>query len=168
MKKSEVAELVMMILAAYPNARTTASTSQVYETMLADLEADRARAAVHRLIASSRFMPTVAEIRAAATELEHGAVRSGADAWLDVVEQIRREGYCGVPRFADPVVAALVQRWGWRALCFGDGVSDRARFIEAYDALTQRERAGLVASVALPEGRAARAQLQGAGKAQAS
>lgn len=153
MKKSEVAELVMMLLAAYPNARTTASTSQVYEAMLADLDAGRARAAVQRLIASSRFMPTVAEIRTAAAELEHGALRSGAEAWLDVLDQVRREGYCGTPRFADPVTAGIVTRWGWRTLCFGDAVTDRARFIEAYDAQARRERDGVVTAGALPEAR---------------
>lgn len=156
MKKSEVAELVMMLLAAYPNARTSSATSQVYEAMLADLDAGQARAAVQRLIAASRFMPTVAEIRAAVAALEHGAVRSGAEAWLDVLDQIRREGYCGTPRFADPLVEAIVTRWGWRTLCLsGDDAADRARFCEAYDAMAKREREGVVGTVALPEPQAA-------------
>lgn len=58
-----------MLLGAYPNAKATASTSQVYEAMLADLDVAEARAAVQRLIATSRFMPTVAEIREATAEL---------------------------------------------------------------------------------------------------
>lgn len=65
MKKSEAAELVMMILAAYPNAKTSSSTSQVYETMLADLDPKTARQAVTALIATSKFVPTIAEIREA-------------------------------------------------------------------------------------------------------
>lgn len=149
-KRSESAELVMLLLGAYPQAKTTDSTSKIYETMLSDLDATLAKAAVQKLIASSKWMPTVAEIRAAATELERGPVRSGADAWLDVLTQIRFEGYCGDPKFEDAIVASLVERWGWRNLCFGDGVSDRARFIEAYDSLARQARDRDVSGLTLP------------------
>lgn len=151
MKRSESAELVMTIIAAYPSAKTTASTSQVYETMLGDLDVHAARAAVTKLITTSRFMPTVAEIRGAATELERGPVRSGADAWLDVLDQIRRQGYCGTPRFDDAVVTSLIERWGWRRMCLEGNVdADRARFVEAYDSLARQSRDREVSGLSLP------------------
>jgi hypothetical protein len=141
----------MLLLGAYPNAKTSASTSQVYETMLGDLEASAARAAVQRLIGLSKWMPTVAEIRAAAADLQHGALRSGADAWLDVMSAVRREGYCGEPKFEDAIVTSLVERWGWRTICLEGGLeSDRARFIEAYDSLARQSRERDVAGIALP------------------
>ena len=153
MKRSEAAELVMLLLGAFPNAKTSQSTSKIYEEMLSDLDAGHARAAVQKLIASSKWMPTVAEIRGACADLERGPLRSGADAWLDVIQQIRKEGYCGEPKFEDAVVASLVERWGWRTLCFGDGVSDRARFIEAYDSLARQARDRQVSGMALPVAR---------------
>jgi hypothetical protein len=150
-KHSEAAEIVMLLLGAYPNAKTSASTSQVYETMLGDLDAGPARAAVIRLIASSKWMPTVAEIRGAAADIEHGPVRSGADAWLDVVSEIRRVGNYSAPTFTDGLVESLVRRWGWNALCLSSNeASDRARFIEAYDGLARQARERDVSGMALP------------------
>lgn len=151
MKRSEAAELVMMLLGAYPHAKSTSSTSQIYETMLADLDVARARAAVSRLIATSRFLPTIAEIREAAVESEHGPLRSGADAWLDVVAEIRRIGVYGAPEFDDALTASIVRRWGWRALCDStNDAADRARFVETYDGLARQARAVEVAGLALP------------------
>lgn len=140
MKRSESAELVMTLLAAYPAAKTTASTSQVYETMLSDLDVKEARGAVMKLIATSRFLPTIAEIRSAAAEQTLGPVRSGADAWLDVVSEIRRIGQYSAPVFTDALVESLVRRWGWNTLCVTGTDADRARFIEAYDALARQAR----------------------------
>lgn len=151
MKPSEAAELVMLLLGAYPNAKTSVSTSKVYETMLGDLDATTARAAVQRLIGLSKWMPTVAEIRSAAADLQHGVVRSGADAWLDVMSAIRRDGYCSEPKFEDAIVTSLVERWGWRTLCLEGGLeSDRARFIEAYDSLARQARDRDAGGRALP------------------
>lgn len=150
MKRSDAAEIVMLLLGAYPQAKTSASTRQVYETMLSDLDTEHARVAVQKLIASSKWMPTVAEIRAAATELERGPLRSGADAWLDVLEQIRKEGYCGTPRFDDAIITALITRWGWSRICLeGSLEADRARFIEAYDSLARQARERDVSGIAL-------------------
>jgi hypothetical protein len=162
MKRSEAAEVVAMLVAAYPNAKTCASTSQVYETMLADLDAAVARAAVTRLIATSRFMPTIAEVREAAAEAVSGPVRSGADAWLDVVGEIRRIGIYGSPRFDDALVASIVLRWGWRALCDSPNeASDRARFIETYDGLARKARQNEVAGLALPASSSVKALKRG-------
>jgi hypothetical protein len=150
-KHSEAAELVMMLLGAYPNAKTSLSTSQVYETMLGDLDAEPARAAVVRLIASSKWMPTVAEIRGAAADIEHGPVRSGADAWLDVMSEMRRVGNYSAPTFDDALVESIVRRWGWTALCLSTNeTADRARFVEAYDGLARQARERDVSGMALP------------------
>lgn len=65
MKHSEAAELVLMMLAAFPNAKATEATNQVYEKMLVDIDVTVARRAVHKLIATSKWFPSVAEIREA-------------------------------------------------------------------------------------------------------
>lgn len=162
MKRSEAAEIVMMLLGAYPNAKTTASTSQVYETMLADLDVATARAAVVKLVATSKWMPTVAEVREAATEVVSGPVRSGADAWLDVMGEIRRVGVYGAPRFDDALTASIVQRWGWRTICETAAAPDRARFIETYDGLARQARSREVAGLALPAAQSVKALKRGA------
>lgn len=146
MKQSEAAKLVAMLIAAYPHSQVSEATSRVYERMLADIDADVASRAIERLIATSRYLPTVADIRATVVDLDRGPVRCGVDAWCDVLGEIRRVGYMGEPHFDDPLVAEIVARWGWRRICLDGGVeSDRARFAELYDALAARQRANAVA-----------------------
>lgn len=158
MTKLEAAKLVAVLTAAYPSAKVTDRTSEAFEHMLADLDGEVASKAVARIIATSRFFPSIAEIRETVTDLECGAIRAGGDAWCDVLEQSRRVGYTGRPRFDDPIVRAIVARWGWRALCLSEtGAADRARFIELYEALAKRERADRISGVALPAPAAHRA-----------
>ncbi len=153
MKQSEVADLVAVIAAAFPNQRPTERTCQVYESLLVDLDFATTQRAVARLLATSKFMPTIAEIRAAVVEVQHGARRLGGEAWGDVNEAVRRVGRNGVPEFSDPITAECVRQLGWLSLCNStNDVADRARFVELYDGLATRRRADEVAgaSLALP------------------
>lgn len=63
MKRSEAAELVMMLMGAFPSGKTNESTSRLYEEMLADLDVTRARRAVTKLIRTAKFLPSISEIR---------------------------------------------------------------------------------------------------------
>jgi hypothetical protein len=151
MQRSETLKLVALLAAAWRDAAISDETAGVYSSMLADLDFDVAQQAVHRLINTSKWLPTVAEIRATAADIEHGPVRAGGEAYGDVLAEIRRTGHYGVPRFQDPLVAEAVGIMGWRGLCLGDNeAADRARFIEVYDRLASRGRADVVAGRALP------------------
>lgn len=151
MKRREVAQIVATLAAAYPNAQVGEATSSVYERMLLDLDFEVTERAVARLLGTSRFLPTIAEIRGAAADLALGPVRSGAEAWLDVIAEIRRVGQYEAPCFADPLVADIVRKCGWYGLCTDDNlVSDRARFIEAYDAAADRKRQDVASGIPLP------------------
>lgn len=150
MKGSEIAKVVGLLVAAFPAAQPDEKTTRVYMEMLCDLPFEPSLRAVKRLLSSSRFFPSIAEIREAVTDVTHGPARGGADAWLDVVAAIRSVGYCGTPRFEDPLVASIVDRWGWRRMCLeGDETADRARFIEAYNAMSKQSRIDLVSGVPL-------------------
>lgn len=155
MKRTEAAKIMAILVAAYPNAQVSEQTSEIYESMLADLDFETCKAAVMRLLAGSKFMPSIAEIRTTAADIQHGPKRLGGEAWGDVVAEIRRVGYIGTPRFSDPCVAEVVRMLGWQQLCKGESseASDRARFIELYDGLQQRARADVVAGHALPPAR---------------
>jgi hypothetical protein len=151
MQRSEAAKLVAMISAAWRDAAISDATAEIYETMLADLSFETAQQAVARLIATNKWLPTIAEIRATAADIEHGPARKGGEAYGDVLAEIRRTGAYGVPTFKDPVVAECVRLMTWRGLCLGDNeAADRARFIELYDGLQTRVRADVVAGRALP------------------
>lgn len=117
-----------------------ADTQRIYRQFMADLDYAACNAAVANLIATAKFLPTIAEIRAATFDLAHGQRRAGGDAWGDVRHAIGQYGSYRMPgrdfQFDDPVTARAVSALGWRDLCLSESqVADRARFIELYDKL---------------------------------
>lgn len=145
MTEAEVRKLVAVLLGAFPASRTTPETAMVYERMLKDLDYPAANAAVERLLATCKFMPTVAEIRETALTLSSGEQMPGGEAWGSVLAAIGGAGVYRVPgkdfQFRDPVTAQCVRALGWEELCNSENSSaDRARFIELYDKLASQHR----------------------------
>lgn len=145
MTQLEAKKLVAVLVASFASSKITIDTVGVYERMLSDLDYVVANAAVERLLATAKFLPTIAEIREACLALSTGEKRPGGDAWGEVLAAIRKYGYVRVPgkdfRFHDPVVAQAVAALNWTELCSSENVqADRARFIELYDKLAATER----------------------------
>jgi hypothetical protein len=147
----EAKKLVATLLAAFPRDASFLAPEQVqatasaYRTMLVDLDAAAAGAAVRRLCATSDKLPTIAALRRAALEQARGAARAGGEAWGDARQAMSDYGRGRSPgvdfEFRDPLVARCVAAMGWQDLCAGENaVADRARFIELYDDLVDRER----------------------------
>ena len=63
MTKPEAIKLIAVLRAAYPNQDITEETVELYAAMLADLDFSIAQESLQRHIATSRFFPTVAELR---------------------------------------------------------------------------------------------------------
>lgn len=140
-------KLVAAMIAAYPTTKITDDSAAVYVRMLLDLEYEAASAALARLVATSKFPPSIAEIREATLAMVSGEVRAGGEAWGDVLKAIGRYGRNRVPgqdfRFDDPTVAECVAALKWRELCDSESPeADRARFIQLYDQLAARRRRG--------------------------
>ena len=145
MTKAEAAKLVAVLIAAYPSAKLGPDTAGIYERMLADLDYPSANAAVERLLATSKWPPTVAEIREASLALHAGEIKPGGEAWGLVLRAIGRYGRNRTPGvefdLGDPVALDVVRALNWRELCDSDNPSaDRARFIELYDQLAATAR----------------------------
>lgn len=163
MKQSEAAELVAVLSAAFTRPLMTEKTMQVYESMIVDLDHEPAKKAVARLVATSKWLPSIAEIRAASVETQQGARRLGMEAWGDVLQAIQRVGFIPRfhpdhedplpprPRFADPIVGDCVRiMGGWMAFQdLKDEMSVRSKFCDLYDGLAERGRRDLVAGEAL-------------------
>lgn len=73
MKQSEALKLLATLAAAYPRTALAQETIEVYAHDLRDIDAGLAAAAIERVRKSSRFFPTIAEIREAAAELSLAA-----------------------------------------------------------------------------------------------
>lgn len=164
----------MLLAAAYPtqiqrlSPDETKAWAEIYGRSIVDLELGAARAAVERLVRTSTWLPTIAELREAAVHVNGGRRRAGAEAWGDVAQMIGRWGQYREPGvdfdFDDALVAKLVRDFGWRRLCQSEDITaDRARFITAYDQLAIEQRKDAAASPgargALPAAPAQRRQL---------
>lgn len=131
-----------------PNA--LAETLLLYERLLADLPEEALRTAALRHIATSKWFPTVAELRTAAAEIiaPSSAEQTAIEAWGDVVDTFSSgECYAGenlikAPVFNNPLTARAVKALGgWVHLCRSDNEpADRARFVQVFEQLQASER----------------------------
>lgn len=140
MTGAEVKRLVSMLVATWPRPEVRPETVGVYCAALADLDAKAAHAAVMDLVRTSRFFPTVAEIRERVVR-DRVPLPSPEEAWGIVRRAIGRVGAYAVPEFDCDEVAAAVDAIGWSELCLGENpVANRARWIDAYRSVCERRR----------------------------
>jgi hypothetical protein len=165
----EAQKAITMLVTAYPTSfgkmdgDQQAATRKIYREMILDIDADTAACAIRGLIATQKFMPSIAEVREACMIVKYGRQRPGGDAWGDVLAAMSRYGRRRTPgrdfAFDDPLVARAVSALGWTELCTSDlRAADRARFIELYEQLAGYARADAQAGTGLllESGRATR------------
>lgn len=147
-EKMDVAQVVAMLTAAYPNFNISEITIDVYYETLKDIPADMLKAAAMQAISEPgrKFAPSVGEIRGAVVEIMRKAegTPGSYEAWQEVVEQMRMTGHTGKPIFSHPLILRTVRVFGWRELCLSENpVADRARFVEAFEQLSKKETADM-------------------------
>jgi hypothetical protein len=146
MTKSEIKVLIQWATANFPNMqeRDMRPTAALWEKMLADMPYEVAEKALMKVLATAKFFPTVAEIRAAAVEITQPAMPTAAEAWGEVVQAIRRYGYyqeADAMASLSPAVAQVVSFIGWRNICASDEPEIiRAQFRKAYETQSSREK----------------------------
>ena len=143
--EKQVRGLLRAISGAYPTFELTDDRVSIYVKLLADLDAEALIAATQQHIATSKFPPTVAELREACASLTRPALPAWADAWGEVLEAIRRVGYLGRPSFSHPLITQAVQGMGgWKVMCqmeIGETSTWRAQFRDVYNAYASRATA---------------------------
>jgi hypothetical protein len=132
--------IMKQLFTAYPNTQVSEQTVATYVRLLKDIPEDELQAIVDQAIATSKFLPTIAEIR----DMRHGLQNFGqltyVEAWDTVLMEIRRIGSYGSPHFDDPLTARVVKSMGWRELCISENPGiDRAQFRDMYNALLNRQ-----------------------------
>lgn len=163
MTKPEAMKIVCVLFGSFPSARFTDQNFESYAEGLLDLDAATCGAAAQRLIRTSKFLPTIAEIREAATAQQHGPCPRGEEAWAALLQAKRAYGYDygpddvrrrrrRDPLFADERIRRCLTLWGgWNAFALADeDAPARARFIAMFDELAQRERRDVSSGIPLP------------------
>jgi hypothetical protein len=162
MTKTEAMKIVCVLFGSFPNARFDEQNFESYAEGITDLDVTTCGSAAQRLIRTSKFLPSIAELRDACAAQTHGPARSGEEAWGELMLAKRRHGYdYGAvdarrrerdPLFGDALITRCLALWGgWNAFALADDdAADRARFIALYAGHAGRERQDIVAGKPLP------------------
>ena len=128
-----------------------ADSVKIWYELLKDLPYELANVAIQRHMATNKFPPTVAEIRAAAVESVYKPV-DWSDGWEQFRKAVSRYGYYqqeAALNSLDDLTRRVVKRLGWKQLCESENqMQDRANFRMIYEQEQQREEE----KAALPTG----------------
>jgi len=155
MTPEEVSRLLVLAVANFPNLqdKDMEPTAMLWQKMLSDMPYQLAENALVKVLATSKFFPSVAEIREAASQLTQPAQMTAIDAWGEVLKAIRYYGFYREKEamaFLPPEVANLVRKFGWREICTSEQPEViRAQFRMAWEtqAARQKELAVLPAEI---------------------
>ena len=130
-------------------ANISPPTVEVYSRVLADVEDDLLKAGIVHLLSEATFWPKPAEVRRAALRLVQRNERTAGEAWAMVGQYLNlpQSTWIGGRRYRakplpDDVQRAVDAVGGISYLRqSADVVADRARFLQAYEAMRTREQA---------------------------
>jgi hypothetical protein len=126
-----VHEQIAVLAAAFPQRQIEQATLDVYAGALQDLDPGKLERATRHIIATSRYFPTIAELRTAYFEAEL-ALPSGIEAWAEVERSARMgEGPNGI---RPPLAAAVARQIGWVQIRMSENPDIiRSQFVKAYE-----------------------------------
>ena len=143
MTKPEICALLALASSSHPSIQTKDPKPIVdaWSLLLSDLEPAVAMAAVIKVCRESQFFPTVAQIIAAAKQLDpkNEKLPTAAEAWAEVKRLIGSVGPYRAPAYSCDLVRRAAQSIGWLQLCQGDNPeADRAHFLRIYESMRTR------------------------------
>lgn len=119
---------------------------EMWYKLLSDLDARLVSAAVQQHICTSRFPPTVADIREACSKVTVTPRKDWLEGWHEIVKCIGTYGYyrpqeaLKALRAFDETTGRVAEMLGWQNLCMSENaVADRANFRQAYETIQARE-----------------------------
>ena len=146
MTKAEVTKLLTIIAAMYPRFEISTLKVELWLDMIGDIPFKEAQMAVKKVMMTSEFPPTVAEIRKAATDIttNKGDVLDAGKAWGEVMLAIRKYGSWSPEEaysIMSPATAKIVKQIGWQEICSSEVIEVvRGQFMKMFDSYKVREQ----------------------------
>ena len=139
----EILRVLKILGDVYPSFQLSSSAIKVYVRLLDDIPGSVLEQSALDHISRSTFFPSIAELRSAAFNIIDATdpVPNEYEAWSEVQSEIHHVGHISLPHFDNPITTKVVEQLGWRYLCLSENpVADRSHFVQAYQALAERER----------------------------
>jgi len=129
-----------ILSASYPNYNLSRETIIIYQRTLSDIDDEVLENAVLHLITTSKFFPTVAEIRDAAFSIiaNKSSLPSSYEAWQEAISHCHRGEY---RNYSHPLIEKAAMIIGveyWRNMNVDDEMPTRAHFFKIYESLLSR------------------------------
>jgi hypothetical protein len=146
MTKEDFKKIALAIKTTFPSSPIlqTQEAMDMWYMFLQDLDYKVCQNAVLEIISTSKFPPTIAEIREKCSHLISLPVKDYGEAWESVLKAIRKFGY---PRelealeSLDEVTRSCVKSLGYVNICMSENiVADRANFRDIYESRAQRKK----------------------------
>lgn len=148
MKKNTITLAIKYLRSAgFPGERVfNKETTAAWIELFADIPDDKFITAIKNIVKTSKYFPTIAEIR---EEVFKSTTLLPDDAWAEVLDQINK--VCGTGKtalFSSPLIKSVVRSLGgldtiWQAGIEKEGIY-RAHFIKYYTARSEREKENLM------------------------
>ena len=137
MMESEALDLIGFIEAAYEHSFPVA-TKNLWTEELTPLPLSTTEAVVRAMVKTDRVhAPRIGEVL---SQVMSFGLPSADEAWLQVLEEVRRCGLPGKPVFEHPTITLAVQIVGWSVICNGGEADPWARkdFQRVYEGVAQK------------------------------
>lgn len=146
MDKQEFSKWVMALKTYYPREQLLPNNQaiELWYQALKDIPMQVAEAALRKWVATSKWSPTIAEIREMCVDVKRGDAPDWSDGWEQVQLAIKRFGsYRPAEAMAslDPITREAVRRIGFYNLCVSENpTSDRKQFRDTFEIMAKREQ----------------------------
>ena len=146
MTRKEFAIIASGIRTYYPreNILPNDQSMELWFRQLEDIEFKIAETALHKWVATSKWPPTIADIRETAAEIINGEIPDWGEGWRQVMRAISIYGSYEPDKAIDTldeISATAVRRIGWLNLCMSENIEvERANFRMIYEAEAKRKK----------------------------
>lgn len=151
MNNQEVARLVGILAAGFPQWQVTKETVAVWADILADLDFGITQGVVREYLMTENYPPSPASIRRRVAEKQGLTAPTKASAWSEVMANIKSSSSADRRSWSHVAVFKAVDAIGWYELRTSTNVDTiRAQFLKIYEDFAQEcDREVLTDSVAL-------------------
>ena len=122
---------------------TDSAIAKLWYNSLKDLDDEAFKYAVETIAKTSKFAPSIAEIREKAWEYRHPDTLTPEQAWEVLYNDLHKYGFYKQPTYDNPILERAKNAISWEALCnvTTDQVSIlRRQFIDIYKSLMETQK----------------------------
>lgn len=146
MTEEEFSILAKIIRTSYKREKVLdePETLEIWFRLLSDIPYKTAETFLEKWLATEKWSPSIADIRAGCAEIVNGKPSDWGEGWADVMQAIRRYGYMHPKKAKESMSATAWQAvgyiGGWEYICASENMEmDRANFRKCYESISKRE-----------------------------